>query len=97
MVDNGVETLAVSFPHVGKRYIPVNIYISGNAVKTEAEWENTVTHLLCLGERVVVPGEFNVRSPFWCDIDFNTNGEALNEAYMWRKQLVTRTLVLMSH
>ena len=51
MVDNGVETLAVSFSHVGKRYIPVNIYITGNALKTEAEWENTVTHLLFLGER----------------------------------------------
>ena len=82
MVDNGVETLAVSFPHVGKRYIPVNIYIPGNALKTKTEWENTVTHLLCLSKRVVVPGEFNVRSPFWCDNDFNTNGRALNEAYI---------------
>ena len=79
MVDNGVETLAVSFLHMGKRCIPVNIYIPGNALNTEAEWENTVTHLLCLGERVVVAGDFNARSPFLCDSDFKTNGRALGE------------------
>ena len=78
---NGVETLAVAFAHSGEQHIVVNIYVPGDALKRDDDWERTIGPLLSLGEGVLITGDYNARSPLWFDSDYNRNGSALDDAY----------------
>ena len=78
--NQGVETLAVNVQLEGQSSIFVNIYVPGETLKKPEEWTQILNPLLRLGQRVIISGDFNARSPMWKDTSHNGNGRALEEA-----------------
>jgi len=78
--NKGVETLAISVIINGKEHVLVNMYVPGDSLKTAEDWNSILDPLMQLGERVIISGDMNARSPQWMDTGYNVNGHSLEEA-----------------
>ena len=68
--NKGVETQAVSIQCEGKQYVCVNVYVPGEVMTKADDWTSVLNPLLTLGQRVVISGDLNARSPMWKDVAY---------------------------